>query len=74
MEKKQKIDQTRKARVGAIGENMVVAKLMQQGWDAFNANGNQEHLLYRSRRVYRTIFLRASAYKKHSTKTICSRW
>lgn len=31
MEKKQKIDQTRKARVGAIGENMVVAKLMQQG-------------------------------------------
>lgn len=38
MEKKQKIDQTRKARVGAIGENMVVAKLMQQGWDAFNAN------------------------------------
>lgn len=38
MEKKQKIDQTRKARVGAIGENLVVAKLMQQGWDAFNAN------------------------------------
>lgn len=38
MEKKQKNDQTRKARVGAIGENLVVAKLMQQGWDAFNAN------------------------------------
>lgn len=38
MEKKQKIDQTRKARVGAIGENLVVAKLMQHGWDAFNAN------------------------------------
>ena len=38
MEKKQKIDQTRKARIGAIGENLVVAKLMQQGWDAFNAN------------------------------------
>ena len=38
MEKKQKTDQACKARVGAIGENLVVAKLMQQGWDAFNAN------------------------------------
>jgi len=27
-----------KARLGSIGENLVVAKLMQQGWDAFNAN------------------------------------
>ena len=31
-------DQVGKARIGAIGENLVVAKLMQQGWDAFNAN------------------------------------
>ena len=27
-----------KARLGAIGENLVVAQLMQHGWDAFNAN------------------------------------
>lgn len=27
-----------KARLGAIGENNVVSLLMQQGWDAFNAN------------------------------------
>ena len=27
-----------KARIGAIGENLVVAKLMQHGWDAFNVN------------------------------------
>ena len=33
-----KNDQAGKARIGAIGENLVVAKLMQQGWDAFNAN------------------------------------
>ena len=39
MEKKQvRKDQAGKARIGAIGENLVVAKLMQQGWDAFNAN------------------------------------
>ena len=39
MENKQvKNDQAGKARIGAIGENLVVAKLMQQGWDAFNAN------------------------------------
>lgn len=31
-------NQDAKARIGAIGENLVVAKLMQQGWDAFNAN------------------------------------
>lgn len=31
-------DQPAKARIGSIGENLVVAKLMQQGWDAFNAN------------------------------------
>ena len=30
--------QTIKARLGAIGENLVVNQLMQQGWDAFNAN------------------------------------
>ena len=30
--------QTEKARLGSIGENLVVAKLMQHGWDAFNAN------------------------------------
>lgn len=30
--------QYEKARLGAIGENLVVAKLMQRGWDAFNAN------------------------------------
>ena len=30
--------QSEKARLGAIGENLVVAKLMQRGWDAFNAN------------------------------------
>ncbi len=39
MEKKQKRNnQASKARIGAIGENLVVAKLMQKGWDAFNAN------------------------------------
>ena len=39
MKKKQeRNDQAGKARIGAIGENLVVAKLMQQGWDAFNAN------------------------------------
>ena len=36
MEKKN--TQSEKARMGAIGENLVVAKLMEQGWDAFNAN------------------------------------
>lgn len=30
--------QTEKARLGAMGENNVVSLLMQQGWDAFNAN------------------------------------
>lgn len=30
--------QSDKAHLGAIGENLVVTKLMQQGWDAFNAN------------------------------------
>lgn len=30
--------QSGKVRLGAIGENLVVAKLMQKGWDAFNAN------------------------------------
>ena len=30
--------QSDKARLGAIGENMVVAQLMSLGWDAFNAN------------------------------------
>lgn len=33
-------NQSDKARLGSIGENMVVAKLMQKGWDAFNANCN----------------------------------
>ena len=31
-------NQTWKARIGAIGENQVVSKLLQEGWDAFNAN------------------------------------
>ena len=30
--------QSDKARLGAMGENLVVAQLMQRGWDAFNAN------------------------------------
>ena len=30
--------QLNKAHIGAIGENMVVAQLLQQGWSAFNAN------------------------------------
>lgn len=30
--------QSEKARLGAVGENMVVSMLMQNGWDAFNAN------------------------------------
>lgn len=34
MENKQK----QNARLGAIGENYVQMRLMQQGWDAFNAN------------------------------------
>lgn len=29
---------TNNTRIGDIGENMVVVKLMQKGWDAFNAN------------------------------------
>lgn len=38
MKTNKKSSQTEKARIGAIGENNVVSKLMQQGWDAFNAN------------------------------------
>jgi hypothetical protein len=34
----QKSTQAEKARIGAIGENNVVSKLMQHDWDAFNAN------------------------------------
>jgi hypothetical protein len=30
--------QSEKARIGTIGENNVVSKLMQHDWDAFNAN------------------------------------
>ena len=30
--------QTDKARLGAIGEHLVTAKLLQHGWDTFNAN------------------------------------
>ena len=30
--------QPEKARLGAVGEYMVVSMLMQHGWDAFNAN------------------------------------
>lgn len=30
--------QSEKARLGAIGENLVVTQLMQHDWDAFNAN------------------------------------
>ena len=33
-----KIIQAEKARLCAIGENLVVTELMRQGWDAFNAN------------------------------------
>ena len=33
-------NQSDKARLGSIGENLVIAKLMQRGWDAFNANCN----------------------------------
>ena len=33
-----KSTQPEKARLGAVGENMVVSMLMQHGWDAFNAN------------------------------------
>ena len=33
-----KSDQAEKARIGAVGENQVVSMLLQQGWDAFNAN------------------------------------
>jgi len=33
-----KNNQTEKARLGAIGEHMVLMKLMEQGYDAFNAN------------------------------------
>ncbi len=35
---KEKPTQAEKARLGAIGESHVVAKLMEEGWDAFNAN------------------------------------
>lgn len=30
--------QSDKARLGTMGENLVVVQLMQRGWDAFNAN------------------------------------
>lgn len=30
-----KSTQPEKARLGAVGENMVVSMLMQHGWDAF---------------------------------------
>ena len=33
-----KSDQADKARIGALGESLVLTELMQQGWDAFNAN------------------------------------
>lgn len=33
-----KSNHSEKARLGALGENLVVANLMQHGWDAFNAN------------------------------------
>ncbi|MDE5968725.1 MAG: hypothetical protein K2G64_06440 [Muribaculaceae bacterium] len=36
MEKK--TTQAERARMGALGESLVVAKLMEHGWDAFNAN------------------------------------
>ena len=35
---KKKNNHPGKARLGSIGENLAVAMLMQQGWDAFNAN------------------------------------
>ena len=35
-----KNEQASKARIGSIGENLVVTQLMRQGWDAFNANCN----------------------------------
>ena len=35
---KEKEIQSEKARLGAIGENLVVQNLMEHGWDAFNAN------------------------------------
>lgn len=38
MKKIRNRNQTRKARIGAIGENQVVSMLLQKGWDAFNAN------------------------------------
>ncbi len=36
--KVEKSKQSEKARLGAIGENNVVSKIMEHGWDAFNAN------------------------------------
>lgn len=39
MAKRQKNNgQADKARIGAIGESLVLTELMRQGWDAFNAN------------------------------------
>lgn len=38
MKQSNKISQSQKNRIGAIGENNVVSLLMQHGWDAFNAN------------------------------------
>jgi len=38
MNNKQKNVQTDRARLGAMGECNVISLLMQQGWDAFNAN------------------------------------
>ena len=34
------------ARLGAIGENYVQMRLMQQGWDAFNANSTYNNYKY----------------------------
>lgn len=38
MKEATKRNQTWKARIGAIGESQVISKLLQEGWDAFNAN------------------------------------
>ncbi len=38
MSNKKANKQSNKVRLGTMGENLVVVKLMQQGWDAFNAN------------------------------------
>ena len=61
MEKK--TTQAERARMGAIGESHVVAKLMEQGWDAFNANCTIKN--------FKTIDIRQGVSREECNGTLC---